>query len=131
MVFASRPLLSDRRFAARPVGAQSAIVTALAIRIFSRELTRVVFPTPGPPVMTNHFGDERNPARCLLAVSKRQLRSLLDPRDSLVDVNGGPGRLPNGKRLELFGDFVLGSVKCSEEHAATAFKIVPDNSAVL
>ena len=52
MVFASRPVLSDRRFAARPVGAQSAIVTALAVRIFSSELTSVVFPTPGPPVMT-------------------------------------------------------------------------------
>jgi exodeoxyribonuclease V alpha subunit len=51
MVFASRPVLSDKRFAARPVGAQSAIETALAIRIFSTELTRVVLPTPGPPVM--------------------------------------------------------------------------------
>ena len=45
-------MLSDRRFAARPVGAQSAIETALAIRIFSSELISVVFPTPGPPVMT-------------------------------------------------------------------------------
>ena len=52
IVLASRPVLSVKRFAARPVGAQSAIVTALAIRIFSSELTRVVLPTPGPPVMT-------------------------------------------------------------------------------
>jgi hypothetical protein len=52
MVLASRPVLLDRRFAARPVAAHSAIVTALAVRIFSSELTSVVFPTPGPPVMT-------------------------------------------------------------------------------
>jgi hypothetical protein len=52
MVFASMPVLSDKRFAARPVGAQSAIVTVSALRIFSSELTRVVLPTPGPPVMT-------------------------------------------------------------------------------
>ena len=52
MVFASSPVLSDNRFAARPVGAQSATRTCLAIKIFRIELTRVVLPTPGPPVMT-------------------------------------------------------------------------------
>ena len=52
MVFASSPVLSDNRFAARPVGAQSATRTCLAIRIFRIELTSVVLPTPGPPVIT-------------------------------------------------------------------------------
>jgi hypothetical protein len=52
MVFASSPVLSDNRFAARPVGAQSATRTCLAIKIFRIELTRVVLPTPGPPVIT-------------------------------------------------------------------------------
>jgi len=37
MVLASSPVLSDRRFAARPVGAQTAMATALASRIFSSE----------------------------------------------------------------------------------------------
>ena len=40
-------------------------------------------------------------------------------------------RLSGSPRLELLGDFALGSVKCSEEEAAAAFKIVGDNSAVL
>src|SRR5262252_7791428 len=53
IVLASRPVLSDSRFAARPVGAQSSIPTVLASRIFSSELTSVVLPTPGPPVITS------------------------------------------------------------------------------
>src|SRR5207237_9608602 len=55
IVFASIPVLSDRRLGARPVGAQSATVTPLARRIFSSELTRVVLPTAGPQVMTGPF----------------------------------------------------------------------------
>src|ERR671929_158021 len=55
MVFASSPVLSDRRLAARPVGAHSAMFTALARRIVRIVLTRVVLPTPGPPVITSTF----------------------------------------------------------------------------
>ncbi len=51
MVFASSPVVSVSRFAALPVGAQSRHFTFLARRIRRIELTRVVFPTPGPPVM--------------------------------------------------------------------------------
>ena len=45
IVFASKPVLSDNRLAARPVGAHSATRTCLAISTFRIELTRVVFPT--------------------------------------------------------------------------------------
>jgi hypothetical protein len=48
-------VLSDSRFAARPVGAASATLTPLTLRIFRIELTSVVLPTPGPPVMTRTF----------------------------------------------------------------------------
>src|ERR1700744_4847371 len=58
MVFASSPVLSDNRFDARPVGAQSATRTCLAIRIFRIELTRVVLPTPGPPVLVGEHRAE-------------------------------------------------------------------------
>ena len=50
-VFASTPVVSLRRLAARPVGAASRTETRFARRIRSRLLTSVVFPTPGPPVM--------------------------------------------------------------------------------
>jgi hypothetical protein len=55
IVFASTPVASVRRFAARPVGAQSNKRTLLAARIFRIDLTIVVFPTPGPPVITSAF----------------------------------------------------------------------------
>jgi hypothetical protein len=58
IVFASSPVDSDNRLAARPVGAHNSAFTCFARRIVSIELTSVVFPTPGPPVMTNSF-DER------------------------------------------------------------------------
>ena len=43
------------RLAARPVGAHSRISTSLADRMCRIELTIVVLPTPGPPVMTETF----------------------------------------------------------------------------
>ena len=89
------------------------------------------FPNPGAAGDDHHLGDECGPERCLLAVGKRQLRPLLDPRDRLIDVDGGPGRLPDGKRPELFGDFALASVKPGKEYAATAFEIVGNDSAVV
>src|SRR5882724_11557150 len=52
MVLASSPVVSVRRFAARPVGAQSNTSIFLAWRIWRILVTLVVFPTPGPPVIT-------------------------------------------------------------------------------
>ena len=46
-------LLLPAVVAAQPVGAQSASLGPLAARIFRIELTSVVLPTPGPPVMTS------------------------------------------------------------------------------
>ena len=131
MVFASMPVLSDKRFAARPVGAQSAMVTVLALTIFSSELTRVVLPTPGPPVMTITLETSATRSAAFLAVSESELRPLFDPRDGLIDFNGGPAGLSNGERLELLGDFALGSVKCSEEDATAACEIVGDDGTAL
>ena len=65
MVFASTPVASVMRFAARPVGAQSNSDTPLAARILRIELTIVVLPTPGPPVITSTF-----------AVSARRIAAL-------------------------------------------------------
>ena len=52
MVFASRPVLSLSRLAARPVGAARAISTPVDASTLRIELIRVVLPTPGPPVIT-------------------------------------------------------------------------------
>ena len=53
MVFASRPVASFMRLAARPVGAQSRRLTSFAASMRRMALTMVVLPTPGPPVMTS------------------------------------------------------------------------------
>ena len=55
IVFASNPVASLIRLAARPVGAHSRISTPLADRMRRIELTIVVLPTPGPPVITETF----------------------------------------------------------------------------
>ena len=52
MVWAGRPVASAMRRAARPVGAASRQRTCLEVRSASRVRRMVVFPTPGPPVMT-------------------------------------------------------------------------------
>jgi hypothetical protein len=101
MVFASRPVLSDRRLAARPVGAQSAIVTALAVRIFSSELTSVVFPTPGPPVMTITLETSatRSAAFWLSASANFVLRSTQGI--ALSTATAGQGGFPRASVLSL------------------------------
>ena len=53
MVLASNPVASVMRLAARPVGAQSRMSVPFAARMRRIALTMVVFPTPGPPVMTS------------------------------------------------------------------------------
>jgi len=52
MVLAATPVVSDRRLAARPVGAQSRQRTFLARKMSRMALTRVVLPTPGPVAQT-------------------------------------------------------------------------------
>ena len=51
MVLASISIVFNNRLAARPVEAQSRHRTFLARRISRMALTRVILPTPGPPVM--------------------------------------------------------------------------------
>ena len=51
MVFASRPVASARRFAARPVGAHRSTRSCRRPSASTMARTRVVLPVPGPPVM--------------------------------------------------------------------------------
>ena len=62
-VFASWPVASAMRLAARPVGAPSTMREPFRSRIWMMPFTRVVLPVPGPPVMTRSFF----PTPCLMA----------------------------------------------------------------
>ncbi len=57
MVLASIPVLYERRLAARHVGAASATVMPFTTKMRRMAFTRVVLPTPGPPVITMTFDD--------------------------------------------------------------------------
>ena len=124
MVFASSPVLSDNRLAARPVGAQSATRTCLAIRIFRIELTSVVLPTPGPPVITSTLLERavRTASRWLAASCRPVRRSTHGI--ALAASIGGQGGPADSENPQSFGDGLLGPVQAREEHAATAFQQV-------
>src|ERR1700704_4920367 len=90
MVFASSPVLSGNRLAARPVGAHSATRTCLAISTFKIELTRVVLPTPGPPVITLLDRAIRAASRWL-AASCRPVRCSTHGIALVVSIDGQDG----------------------------------------
>src|SRR5216684_4649744 len=76
-----------------------------------------------------HFGGESDANSLSLAIGERQLRPVLDPRDSLVGIDRRPGRSSDCERLELFGDLALGPVEPGEEDATVILKVVGDYGA--
>ena len=52
MVLAGRPVASESRLAARPVGEASAYFIPCVSRVVIKAFKQVVFPVPGPPVRT-------------------------------------------------------------------------------
>ena len=94
IVFASNPVASLIRLAARPVGAHSRISTPLADRMRRIELTIVVLPTPGPPVMTETF--EESAARTASAWPGARASPVLPSTQgrALSESMSDHGRLP-------------------------------------
>ncbi len=89
---------SDRRLAARPVGAHRANSTRLAPITFRTELTSVVLPTPGPPVMTSTV--DRNASRsasCWLSAKASPVRPSTHGMALSASI-GGQGGAPRAKQ---------------------------------
>ena len=77
-----------------------------------------------------HLGNESDANGLSLAIGKRQLRPLLDPRDGLVGIDRRPGRFSSRERLELFSNLPLGPVEASEEDATAALEVIGDYGAI-
>ena len=94
MVLAWNPVASVIRLAARPVGAQRRSFTPLAESTRRMDLTMVVFPTPGPPVMTSTLDIRaRRIAVFWLSASCRPLRCSTHGRALSGSIHG-QGSLP-------------------------------------
>ena len=124
MVFASRPVLSDNRLAARPVGAHSITRTCLAISTFRIELTSVVFPTPGAAGDHQHLAGEGHPDGLALAGGQLQTRPALHPWDRLGGVDGRPGWSGGHQSPQALGDGLLGPIEARQEDASAALQLV-------
>ena len=101
MVRASRPVASVMRRAARPVGAQSRSRTPLADRMRRIALTRVVLPTPGPPVTTRTL--ERSASRSAsawLAARVSPVRPSIQGSALSASI-AGQGNVPDNNRRNL------------------------------
>ena len=127
MVLASNPVASVMRLAARPVGAQRSSFTPLAESTRRMDLTMVVLPTPGPPVMTSTLERQRQADRRLLAVGKLQAAALLDPGQGLVRIDPGPGELAVDEPQQPLGDGPLGPIETCQEHARRFADAVGDD----
>ena len=112
-------------------GRRARRATRLARRILRMALTRVVLPTPGPPVMTRTLEVSARRTAALLALRQREAGPALDPGDRLVGIDRRPGRRAGGERAEPLGDALLGPVKPGEEHASAAPDRVRDHLAGL
>src|ERR1700730_7554153 len=118
MVLAPNPVLSAKRFAARPVGAHSATVTDFAHRILRMEFTRVVLPTPGPTGHDQQLVGERQRDRRPLTHRKCHPEFLLDPSDSALGIDHWPWRPLMDKRLEPVGDESFSAPEIRQKNTA-------------
>jgi hypothetical protein len=116
IVRASMPVASLMRLAARPVGAHRRIRTPLAARKRRIELTIVVLPTPGPPVMTSALA-VRVSRTAAVWLSARVRPVLAQPGQGLVWVDPGPrqGALGEGEQAICHGAF--GTMQAGEKDA--------------
>jgi hypothetical protein len=121
MVLASSPVDSERRLAARPVGAHSSGLTPLTVMMVRIEFTKVVLPTPGPPVITSNLEDS---ARRMASfwLSARWMESFCSTQGMALSASkAGRVRPARIKTLNLGGDRPLGVVQRCQEHAGPTF----------
>ena len=131
MVVASRPVLSARRLAARPVGAQSAISAPLAAQDLQDGVDQGGLAHARAAGDDQHLRGERQAHRRPLALGQGQAGLALDPGDGLLGVDRRPGRRADGEAPQPLGDVPLGPVEAGQEDAALPLQRVGDHVAGL
>ena len=127
MVLASKPVASVMRLAARPVGAQSDRLTPLAARMRKIELTMVVLPTPGPPVMTSTLDSRaRRIAAIWLSASDKPVFCSIHG-SALSGSMQGQGSVPLTKPQYPLGNHLLGPVQAGQKDAGSLADRVGDD----
>ena len=132
MVLASRPVDSDSRLAARPVGAHSSALTCLARRMVRMELTSVVLPDARAAGDDEQLGS-RAPRRIACLLARRQVRSRASARPRGWPCRRrthGQAAVPVLQALDLLGDRTLGLVQRRQEDTGLAVDGVGDQDLV-
>ena len=92
--------------------------------------SRVVLPTPGPPVTTAALDTRALYDRGSLGFRQRLPRALLHPREGLGDVDRGPWRRSTGEGAQTIGDAALGDVETTQEDAGLPLDRIRDHFTV-
>ena len=74
-----------------------------------------------------HLGPQRQADRGLLALGKLQTAALLDPRQGLVRVDPGPGKLAIDEPQQPLSDTTLGPVETRQKHARRFADMIGDD----
>ena len=117
MVFASSPVVSERRRAARPVGAQRAARHALGAEDAQQRVQQRRLPDARPAGHHEHLRAQGAREGVPLAARKLEAETRLDPRNRPGRVDVGPRRPALGEPRKGRRDLPLGRVQAREEDA--------------
>src|ERR1022692_2982805 len=93
------------------------------------DLTMVVLPTPGPPVMTSALLVSASLIASRWLSGESQAAALLDPPDGLGRIDRWPGKLAAGDSDQPIGDGLLGAIEAGKNHAVGLTHLVRDHGA--
>ncbi len=120
MVFASRPVVSESRLAARPVGAQRATRTPLARSTARIDVHERRLADAGSAGDDEELGSRGQAQRLGLHGRERHAQPLLGPGDCALDVDRGPRDGARSKRAHAQGNLPLGCVEPGQEDGRLA-----------
>ena len=129
IVFASRPVVSESRLAARPVGAHSAIRTCRTPRIARMRVHQRGLADAGAAGDHEELRRDRQAHRLHLRRRERHRQLRFHPRDGLVRVDRLPRHAAGREASDARGDGPLSGVQPREEDARRSVRRFLDDRA--